>query len=302
MTYHPRMICVMVLVAIFAYPVSSFLSTRTAYADDYTGHTVGLAYAEVLTQSDSGTSNHVIYFRQDVGNGQSGDDFVYNDPRRAALNGGNPGVTFGVKTGFLSSDANLTDQVKWLRNSLYRWASLSCSKLSLTENTVNPTSTGAVEWWLAGGGFNPGLVDADITQIGFRGAGPIFADGSDVLSVTYTVYWYDEQGNASDIDNNGKNDVAFREIYYNDQYEWADNGVEGFQPDGTYVYDLPTAALHEAGHGLSADHFGNVGIKNGKLVASPRAVMNGVYIDMLRELTGRDTGIHCSNWAQWPNR
>ena len=301
MRCHLRMIILATLLAIFGAGVFSNSTSWKVEANDYSNHAVGLAYAEVMTHPDSGEAGHVIFFRQDVGNGQLNDDFVYNDPRRAAINGGNPGVTYGVKTGFLSSDEHLTDPVGWMHNAFNVWTSQACTHLSLTENSVNPSSIGAVANYFVTDVVDLSLVQADITQVGFMGAGPIFSEGSDVLSVSYTVYWFDENGQPSDIDGNGKFDVAFREIYYNDQYEWSDNDVEGLQPDGTRIFDFPTVAIHEAGHGLSAGHVGNIGFKNGTLVANPRAVMNGVYIDPLRELTGRDGGIYCSNWAKWPS-
>ncbi|MCI0711689.1 MAG: hypothetical protein L0154_16150 [Chloroflexi bacterium] len=293
---------VMILVIIFGSVIIVGFTKQNASANENNTYTFGLAYAEVMTHPDSGETGHVIYFRQDVGNAHLSDDFVYDDPRRAALNGGNPGVTYGVKTGFLSSDIHLTDQVGWMHNSFYTWASQACSQLSLTENPVNPSSPGYVAKYYGEGVSDLSLVQADITHIGFLGVGPIFAEGTNVLSVSYTLYWFDEQGHSSDIDNNGKADVAFRETYYNDQFEWSDNGVEGLQPDGTFIFDFPTVAIHEAGHGLSAGHSGSIGFKRGILVANPRAVMNAVYINPLRELTGRDNGIYCSNWAQWPNR
>lgn len=293
---------VMFIFTILGSVIFSRFTRQIASADENNNYTVGLAYAEVMTHPDSGEAGHVIYFRQDVGNAHLSDDFVYDDPRRAALNSGNPGVTYGLKTGFLSSDVHLTDQVGWMRNSFNVWTSQACAPLSLTELSVNPSSTGAVANYFVTDVVDLSLVQADITQVGFMGAGPVFAEGTNVLSVSYTLYWFDEQGQPSDIDGNGKADVAFREIYYNDQYEWSDDGVEGLQPDGTRIFDFPTVAIHEAGHGLSAAHFGNIGFKKGTLVANPRAVMNGVYIDPLRELTGRDNGIYCGNWAQWPNR
>ena len=35
--------------------------------------------------------------------------------------------------------------------------------------------------------------------------------------------------------------------------------------------------------------------------ASPKAVMNALYVAPFRDLTGSDEGGHCSIWAQWPN-
>ena len=267
----------------------------------YVGHTPVLGVAEILTDPDSGEAGRVVWLQKDLGNKQLAHDFVYGDPRRATFNGGNPGVTFAVNTGFQSADANLTNQIGWMYGSIGVWDNLTCSDLDLTENAVAPGSPGLVDFFFRTGVINIDLVKADLTQVGFLGVSPIFPAGTNTLGVTYTLFWADENGDLTDIDGNGKIDVAMREIYYNDQYEWADNGVEGVQPSGVRVFDLPTVAIHEAGHGFSQAHFGNIGRQNGALVARPRTVMNAIYGGLLRNLTGNDSGGHCSNWANWPN-
>ena len=95
-------------------------------------------------------------------------------------------------------------------------------------------------------------------------------------------------------DNNGKNDVWFREIYSNDEFSWA---------DGDH-YDVETVSLHEAGHGLSQGHFGKAfrGVKNEKLHFSPRAVMNASYSGIQTGIEKTDNAGHCSNWSNWPNK
>ncbi len=140
-------------------------------------------------------------------------------------------------------------------------------------------------------------------RIGFLSAAqfPYFAANPNVLGVTFTLFWVDGSGNLTDIDGNGKIDVAFREIYYGDEFAWADSGLEGPQPSGIRLVDSPTVAIHEVGHGFSSAHFGNIGLQDGVLVARPRTVMNAIDGGTSRDLTGRDIGSHCSNWPQWPN-
>jgi hypothetical protein len=288
---------VMALVTVFGLATLSF---DTVDAQDYSSHRAVLGMAEIITDPLSGEAGRVIWLRKDLGNGQLDHDFVYGDPRRAALNGGYAGVTYGVKTGFQSADANLTDQTGWLYESIYIWDEETCSDMGLVENAVNPTARGVVDHYFRTGIIDESLIEADMTQVGFLGVSPIFAPGTSTLGVTYTLFWSDAAGNLTDIDGNGKIDIAFREIYYNDQYEWADNGVEGVQPSGVRVFDLPTVAIHEVGHGFSSAHFGSIGRQDGVLVARPRAVMNAIYGGTLRDLTGRDVGAHCGNWAQWP--
>ena len=278
------------------------LASTGAVAQDYSDHKAVLGMAEAITDPLSGEAGRVEYFQRDLGNGQLTHDFVYNDPRRASFNGGAPGVTFGVKAENASADSNLTSQNFWMYESIDIWDAETCADLTLSENATTPGLPGVVELFFQTGQIF-GIWEADLTQVGFYSAAdfPYFAANPSVLGVAFTLFWTDANGNLTDIDGNGKFDVAFREIYYNDEYDWADNGLEGTQPDGTRLFDFPTVAIHEAGHGVSAAHFGNIGVQKGVLVARPRAVMNAIYGGTLRHLLGRDVGSLCSNWAQWPN-
>jgi hypothetical protein len=99
-----------------------------------------------------------------------------------------------------------------------------------------------------------------------------------------------------DLDGDGKLDATFREIFYNDTFEW---GIDV----GTDPFDVETVALHEAGHGLSQGHFGKIFVTdaNDKLHFAPFAVMNAAISRQAQELEGTDNGGHCSIWAHWPN-
>ena len=115
-----------------------------------------------------------------------------------------------------------------------------------------------------------------------------------ILGVTFTLTFTDENGEPLDSNNDGKVDVAWREIYYNDAFLWRDGGT----------YDVETIALHESGHGLSQAHFGKAFADGGqgKLHFAPRAVMNAAYSGVQTKITGSDNGGHCSIWANWPNQ
>ena len=277
---------------------SGMLLSATSHADvkaDFSDHRAVLSYAEYMLHPDSGEANGIEVFQRDKGNGQVGADFVYNDPRRAEFNGGYAGITFAVDDTKTTSDGNMTNQSTWMRESVYVWNNETCSNMMINEQGHNG-NVGVVKNF-----FDTGQIlawGADLTQVGFfSGADfPLFGGGSSVLGVAYTLTWVDGNGIATDIDNNGKADVAFREIYYNDEFEWSD--TDDVAPG---AIDFPTVAIHEAGHGVSAAHFGMIAVKNDKLFAKPRAIMNAIYGGKLRELTGRDRGSHCSNWAQWPN-
>lgn len=303
MNIRMRILSVVVFVAILGLAVFSAPDTQQATANDYSGHVPVLAFAEIITDPASGEAGRIDILRQDLGNGQLSHDFVYNDPRRAEFNGGNAGVTYAVNTGFPSRDKNLTNQVGWMYDSIFIWNAEVCADLTLSERAVPRRAQGVVDRFFDTGVINEDWV-ADLTQVGFLSARqfPYFAANTNVLGVTFTLFWADENDNLTDIDNNGKFDVAFREIYYNDEFEWADNGLEGRQPDGIRYFDFPTVAIHEAGHGVSAAHFGTIGIQDGALVANPRAIMNAIYGGTLRTLEGHDHAATCSNWAQWPMR
>jgi hypothetical protein len=107
------------------------------------------------------------------------------------------------------------------------------------------------------------------------------------------LIFIDGAGAPTDIDNNGKLDVAFREILYNDAFTWNVNGN----------IDIETVALHESGHGLSQGHFGKAfrTESNGKIHFAPLAVMNAAYSGVQQGLAGTDNGGHCSIWGSWPN-
>lgn len=278
------------------------MAASAALPGDYSDHTVVLSYAEYITDPSSGEAGGIVYFQKDTGNGQLASDFVYNDPRNNFFDGGVPGVSYAIASNNTSADANLENQVFWLDESIQTWANLQCSGLNPTEIVgSDPDFPGIVNIF-----FQTGQIfliqQADLTQMGFFSPaefpyfdGDVFPGNENVLGVAFTLTWVDGSGNPTDIDGNGKSDVAFREVYYNDAYNWADNGVEG------PFIDFPTVAIHEAGHGLSAAHFGNIGVKHGELVANPRSIMNAIYGGPLRELAGRDVATHCSNWANWPN-
>ncbi|WP_414829951.1 hypothetical protein [Alteromonas sp. H39] len=273
-----------------------FAAPVTTFANDYAGHTAVLTTIEYLTTGADGVAGGIEVLRKDLGNGQLVQDFVYDDPRSFWRTG--PGVHYGIKSGNLSTDVNLSDAIGGMRLAVDTWDDQTCSNMMLVENYVDATSPGLVQNFFNTGVITLAFTEADVTQVGFLDGTefPYFAQNPNVLGVAFTLTWVDENGNLTDIDNNGKSDVAIREVYYNDDFEWSDAEDT---PAGTI--DFPTVAIHEMGHGFSMAHFGVISRKKGELTASPRAIMNAIYGGKLREPAGRDVGSHCSNWAQWPN-
>lgn len=148
-------------------------------------------------------------------------------------------------------------------------------------------------------GGNPLL--ADISEIGFLPGiffeiivGP--GSSTNVLGVTFTFIWVDDiTGEPTDINNDGFEDVALKEVWYNDDFLWTTD------PDGAGV-DIETVALHENGHALGFGHFGKISVtnNNNKLHVSPRAVMNAIVLGTQRDLLGTDKASYNSIYGNWP--
>jgi len=256
------------------------------------GKNYRVAMAEYITTGDE-VGNTVI--AKNVGNKQLTADFVPFDEGREPWSGSGPGddITYAVDQtldavpvlGGLS--AAQTDAA--IVRAMSTWEDVNCSTLPIVRNPDFGVDIGYVAYLLGFGG-SPYIV-ADVQHAGFRDLN--FAGG--VLGVTYTFIWIDDNtGDPTDIDNNGKADVAFREIYYDPSWQWKDDGVSNI--------DVESVAVHEAGHGLSQAHFGTVFINNnGDIQFAPRAIMNAVYVSPSRVLFGTDNAGHCSNWGDWPN-
>lgn len=165
---------------------------------------------------------------------------------------------------------------------------------------------GCVQNMVGFGGFPEAF--ADITHAGWlpkeffaASLGP--GAGDYVLAVTFTFAWVDSAtGEATDIDHDGKWDVAFREIYYNNNEDFVWD-VDAYLVDEMGPFDVESVALHEVGHGLSQGHFGMAfgTLSNRRVHFAPRAVMNAMYSGPQQELTKTDLAGHCSIWVPWPN-
>ena len=249
------------------------------------GMDVRVEYAEYITAGDGPEFGQTIY-ANDRGNKQLSSDWVPGDPNRD----GRTDITWITDVADGCLDVSVQDMVGAIGSAMNTWQEVQCSEIPLTFLGSYDFDFGYVEWLLGFGGY-PGWF-ADFTEAGWL-SGDFFdaiaPDGSTyILGVTFTFVWTN-----SDMDGNGKSDVAFREVYYNDAFDWS--------VDGSGI-DIESVVLHEAGHGLSQAHFGKIfRSSNGKLHFSPRAVMNAAYSGVQRVPTGTDVGGHCSNWGSWPN-
>jgi len=240
---------------------------------------------EFLTEDDSSEIGQTVFFNNRTK--QLGAHFVPGDPRR----GGRTNITYLVDQAEGAIDGlTVAQTTAAIDRAMATWNGENCATIPITKLPDIPgLDIGIVETLLGqrGGPF----FLADITHAGWLPAGVLPAN---VIGVTFTFIFVDPAtGAPSDIDNNGKADVAFREILYNDRFVWRINGN----------IDVQTVALHESGHGLSQGHFGKAFVTdaNGKIHFSPLAVMNAAYSGIQQDLKGTDNGGHCSIWASWPN-
>jgi len=193
----------------------------------------------------------------------------------------------------------LQDTQAAVDSAMETWNTQNCGVIPLVQLPDYGIDWGYVQYLVGMGGV-PGWY-ADITQAGWL-SGDFFdviggpGGGDNILGVTFTFIWVDDVGNPTDIDNNNRYDVAFREVYYNNKFPW---GIGTSWP-----IDVETIVLHENGHGLSLGHFGKLfrTDANGKLHFAPLAVMNAGYTQVQHMLKGTDIASFCSIWAHWPMR
>ncbi|MFD2585623.1 hypothetical protein ACFSQJ_01700 [Croceitalea marina] len=245
---------------------------------------------EKMEYYSADAAGRTVFF-SDTGNKQLGSDFVPNDPRNA----GGETVPYIIDGTQLTTASGL-NTFGAIENVMNTWNEVTCSDgLELPNFGVSPTDIGFISNVFFGFGGSNGFFPGIIVQAGILPSD--FFDlvapggGSFILGVTFTLTYIE------DINEDGVGDVAIKEIYYNDAFNWQDTVATG---GGV---DFETVALHETGHALSQAHFGKVSIteSNGKVHFSPRALMNAGYSGVNRVVEKTDKAGHCSNWGNWPN-
>lgn len=203
---------------------------------------------------------------------------------------------------WLIDDVDRTDDVPWedataaIGRAMNTWNTVPCANIPLVQWPHDDIDWGIYQYWYwfdPAAGEEPGhnggspFWMADLTHAGwlprdfFDFIWP--PDGGDyVLGVTFTFTWTARP-----------DDVAFKEIYYNDEFQWNINAH----------YDIECVALHEVGHGLSLGHFGMIfrDAGTGKLRFVPNSVMNAIYYYIKHDLFGIDNASFCGIWSSWPN-
>ena len=250
-------------------------------------HGVQLEKMEYLSFDGAGKT---VFFN-DTGNKQLSSQFVPNDPRSAIPGSDIFYIIDGTQLE-TSSDFNIFDPTINVMNT---WSDVTCSdELNLLFGGISEGDIGYVSNIFGFGGtagFFPGIiVHGGILPKAFFDA--IATDGGDgILGVTFTLSWIE------DLNQDGIGDVAVKEIYYNDNFNWQDR----LETDEGIDYE--TVSLHEVGHALGQAHFGKLSRteSNQKFHFSPRALMNAGYTGVNRVVEQTDNAGHCSIWANWPN-
>jgi len=260
---------------------------------------VVLYMAEYITSGDDDEMGNIVFFNN-RGNKQLGADFVPDSQYNIFIDQTND-ISYYIDENRPSDDVGVGISTQAIERSMTTWDGITCSELGVFKRPSDSgVKTGVVAGYYGYGDYVHPIYGwvADVVHSGWL-PGQFFDDrffpgaSKRILGVTFTFIIVID-GVPSDDDNDGKYDVWFREIYYNDHFSWADNGGH---------FDIETVALHEAGHGLSQGHFGKAfrGVKNEKLHFAPRAVMNASYSGLQTDIGKTDKAGHCSNWGQWPN-
>lgn len=261
------------------------------------GLNIEIAYAETVTPGATGADamGQTIFANDREKRLEA--QWVAGDPRRNA-----DGDNITQVTDQTFSFANIfnpqipIDGEPAIDASFDTWNNVKGAKLDV----VKLPDTGSTNYSaILGTGESIDPIYADVSTIGFL-PGSIFDDvlgegaSSSVLGVTFTLIWLDgPDGEPTDINNDGYEDLALKEVWYNDAFGWSTDGT---------LTDIETVALHENGHALGFGHFGKISVtdNNNKLHVSPRAVMNAIVLGTQRDLLGTDKASYKSIYGNWP--
>jgi hypothetical protein len=244
-----------------------------------------------------------------------GVEWVKGDPRR----GGNAGVTyaFGSNTAIAPTtrDPNGSNvrlvtpaaQAAYVDEAMSAWRNVGCSSKPITKVAIPAgTDPDILDQLILGQAPSANYATpADIVHSGWQLASWFRTlaggtAGNSIIGVTMFFGFTDADGNFTDIDRNGKVDLALSEMFYNDRFFWG-NGAPN-------VVDFYSILTHESGHALGLNHFGKVfitkrdasdGISIADIKYAPYALMNAVYVTGRNEIVGTDVSSFCSIWSSF---
>lgn len=223
--------------------------------------------------------------------------WVKNDPRR----GGRDGLTWGyvgVNTGAVMYDPSVQGSLRFAQpaelegavvEAMAAWQNRGCLKEPITRL------------------FPGSPLPPDIFHVGWlpRSYFNQFPGGQSIIGVTQTFVFVDAVTRIpTDIDGNGRPDIAFQDIAYNTGHIYSDNG-----PFGTK--DLFTITAHESGHAFGLSHRGKIFATKNDIVMTPngpavrpedvkfapKALMNAVYVMGRTDITGTENSTFCQIWG-----
>ncbi|WP_116108018.1 hypothetical protein [Lewinella sp. IMCC34191] len=244
--------------------------------------------AEYLTADETAEIGQTVLFKE-RGNQRMRFDFA---PENS--DDGSSDITYYIDELRPSEDMPPALSYGAVQRAMTTWEEVSCSDLGLRRIPFDRRPTGYMAALFGYGGSTDYV--ADVVHAGWM-PGQFFtrifgSRGRSIVGVTFTIVH--RKPGVPSVDTNGDNrtDVAFREIYYNDRFNFARS------------IDAESIALHEAGHGLSQDHFGKAfrNKNSGQVHYSPQAVMNPTYSGVQTSITKTDNAGHCNDWANWPNK
>lgn len=283
------------------------------------GSNVRIAKAEFIVDVDGhneATSQTV--FANDRARG-IGSEWVVRDPRRDGRVGiswafgssrpSNPFVRNADGSGV--RQLTLAEQATFMEEGMNAWDAVQCSSAPVARVGITAgTDPDMLDEFFRGLPPSANYVQpADIVQSSwqpsffFRNIAIFFdmppASGDNILGVTFTLVFVDADGNPTDIDGNGKDDIGLAELFYNARFFWGNSGASN-------VVDIYSIVAHESGHAFGLGHFGKVfvtkkaasdGISISDIKVAPEALMNALYITGRSEILGTDNSSFCQIWG-----